>query len=564
MMIKFYRNNIQKYVKIGIYEIGAIATVAIAALLRLLLISQGWPVTDSDESTIGLMALHIANHGEHPVFFYGQNYMGSTAAYLVAGLFHLFGASTFTLRLGSIIFFTLFMISVYLLTSLLYSKPLALASLILLSLGSDSMLTTELHSIGGYPETLFFGALVLLLASWLALSPGRETSRYPRQWRYLVYGCWGLAAGLGLWSNLLIIPIVLVAALLLLVGCWREWRTWAFPCLLLGLVIGAFPLIYYNLTALPGQDSWSVLLYIHEVAKVYHLPVINRFKGAFLVSLPIITGVNPSCPVISGQHIGFSGPDASRCFVEYAAWGMGFTLLWLIASVLAIAALWKLRPRTEGQVWSDVERQTSVRHFARLVLLGSAGLTMFLYAISPNAALYLQSNDRYLIGLLITVPAVISPLWPGALTAARGARIIVAAKAMVLLLIGLVFLSGTIGIFQALPIAQNVDQQQEALIHDLLHSHVTRIYSDYWTCDRVTFQSNEQIICAVVDAQGHPIAIQNRYAAYMAIVQADQHAAYVLPAGSSMAAAFARKITQQDVRYQHLTFDGYEIYVPVA
>src|SRR6266851_4878209 len=153
MMIKFYRNNIQKYIKIGLYEIGAIATVAIAALLRLLLISQGWPVTDSDESTMGLMALHIANHGEHPVFFYGQNYMGSTEAYLAAGLFHLFGPSTFTLRLGSIIFFTLFMISLYLLTSLLYSKPLALASLILLSLGSDGMLTTE-FIVGGYPETL--------------------------------------------------------------------------------------------------------------------------------------------------------------------------------------------------------------------------------------------------------------------------------------------------------------------------------------------------------------------------------------------------------------------------
>ncbi len=40
-MIKFYRNNIQKYIKIGIYEIGAIAIVAIAALLRLLLNKSG-------------------------------------------------------------------------------------------------------------------------------------------------------------------------------------------------------------------------------------------------------------------------------------------------------------------------------------------------------------------------------------------------------------------------------------------------------------------------------------------------------------------------------------------
>ena len=65
-----------KYFKIGIHEICAFCLIIFATVLRIILIGQGWPQTDSDEGTMGLMALHIAYRGEHPIFFYGQGYMG--------------------------------------------------------------------------------------------------------------------------------------------------------------------------------------------------------------------------------------------------------------------------------------------------------------------------------------------------------------------------------------------------------------------------------------------------------------------------------------------------------
>ena len=188
---------------------------------------------------------------------------------------------------------------------------------------------------------------------------------------------------------------------------------------------------------------------------------------------------------------------------------------------------------------------------------------MFCYAVSPNAAAYPQTNDRYLIGLLIAIPAVISPLWGSNLTTGIATRIIAAAKGMLLILMMLVLFGGTQHVFQELPMTQVEVRQQEALIHDLLHIGATRIYSDYWTCDRITFQSNEQIICAVIDAQGQ--FVDNRYIPYVVAVQADPHAAYVFPAASPQAADFARKAALKDrSKYQHFTFDGYEIYLPRA
>ncbi len=139
-----------KQLKIGTYGIRAFLIIALATLLRIVLIAWGWPHSNADEDTMGIMAMHIVSHGELPIFFYGQNYMGTLEAYLGAIFFRFLGISVFSLRLGPVLLFALFLANMYLLTSLLYTKKLALITLILLSLGSSIMLDTELVALGGY------------------------------------------------------------------------------------------------------------------------------------------------------------------------------------------------------------------------------------------------------------------------------------------------------------------------------------------------------------------------------------------------------------------------------
>ena len=105
-------------------------------------------------------------------------------------------------------------------------------------------------------------------------------------------------------------------------------------------------------------------------------------------------------------------------------------------------------------------------------------------------------------------------------------------------------------------------EQQFALVHDLLRVGATRIYSDYWTCDRIIFQSNEQITCSVVDEQLQPG--YDRYLPYRAIVTASPHPAYVFPLNSPQASAFAHKVVASDGYYQNFIFDGYVVYQPVG
>src|SRR5258708_19539578 len=145
---------------------------------------------DSDEGTMGLMALHIAYRGEYPIFFYGQPFMGSLEAYLGAIFFHLLGSSVSSLRLGTIVLFTFFLVTMYCLTNLLYSKKLALVSLTLLTLGSGEILFRELEAAGGYPETLLFGPLLILYAICLALSSRPELPAGQSRWRLICYAGW--------------------------------------------------------------------------------------------------------------------------------------------------------------------------------------------------------------------------------------------------------------------------------------------------------------------------------------------------------------------------------------
>jgi len=416
-----------KQFKVGAYELSALGIIAFAVLLRIVLIAKGWPQTNSDEDTMGLMALHIANRGEHPIFFYGQNYMGAFEAYLGAALFHLFGVSVFTLRLGTILLFALFLVSMYLLASLLYTKKLALIVLVLLSLGSIVVLDTQLIALGGYPELLLFGSIGMLLASWLALTSGQYASWQTRCWRFIGYLCWGLVVGLGFWCDFLMISFILASGLLLALFCWRELLKGAVLCLLLGLLIGAFPLIVYNLKAPPGQDTLTILRILRhngsvELAQNHdynQLPLVRETRGTVLIALPSATGGPTFCADSELRLFGHTSLGAFPCLHVFESrrltllalgWSLGFVILWLVAVFQTIRALWELRPRSPTRTHSPEKREAIIRHSARLLLLGSAGLTLGLFISSPVSAVW-PTNARYLIGLLVALPALLSSLW---------------------------------------------------------------------------------------------------------------------------------------------------------
>src|SRR5579859_7141026 len=342
--------------RISRYGASALALILIGTAVRLAIVLLGYPADDSDEATMGLMALHINTRGEHPIFFYGQNYMGALEAYLGAAFFRLFGVSVLSLRLSVLLLFALFLAAMYALTSLLYGQRLALLALLLLSLGTKEMIVREIEAAGGYSEILLFGALALWLAAWLALRAQPHPSPAERRRRVAAYAALGLAAGLGIWSDWLILPFILTAFALVAIVCGRELRRLPGVALALGLVVGALPLIVFALQ-LVFQTAPAAAV---DVGLPRDPSVLaGEISGTFLISLPNMTGATAVCPLKAADawpltaHAGF---PVYACTAVRAGWGLLAVALWLWAVAVAVIAVRRLWRHSHLEKWTPMRR----------------------------------------------------------------------------------------------------------------------------------------------------------------------------------------------------------------
>ncbi len=547
----------------------AAALIAVGALIRLALLLAGWPATDADEGTMGLMSLHIANKGEWPLFFYGQSYMGTIQAYLGALMFHIFGVSVLSLRLGLLLLYILYLVVMSLLLRTLYDGAFALVGLALLDLGGPDLLRPQLLALGGYPETLLFGALALLLAVRLALTSGAQTDA--PGWRRLArFGVFGLTLGVAWWSDQLVFPFLLVAVALLVVFCHHELRWRGALAVVTGLIVGVLPQLIF-LTQ-PHEDGPSAVAAFEwqGMSTITRLPgqFVGRILGTLLVSLPNITGAGWVCKAPTLPNGALATPSsgaALACLGLRGMWSVALLTLGVVATLLVWQALRAYPPLRQAERWTVEQRASGVRLFGRLMLLLGAGLTLAFYLVSLAAATP-AGNARYLIELNIALPAMVYPLWvasggtrvSAAIVAFLSSRLLPARRAGLALLL-LVSLCGVVAAFQASAAMRARAQADQVFIHDLERLGVRHMHSEYWTCYRIIFLSQERITC---DAR-KPTLVEgfNRYPPYIAEVAADPNAPYVFPATSSHARTMARLAQNPTWPYTLIRMDGYVVYV---
>src|SRR5256885_3531353 len=195
-----------------------------ALLIRVWLVYHTHGVIDGDEAMVGIQAEHILR-GEHPYYFYGQPYMGSLEAYLMAILFAIAGPSVWMLRAEPILLSLAVVWLTWKLAGILADaaqlppfsrqmfKTIAALFAAILPL-YDTVL--ELRTLGGYIET-FVLMLCLLIAAfqltrrWQAGAANKELAL---RWVGI-----GFIVGLGYWVNPLIIIAVMAAAIWIVLFC---------------------------------------------------------------------------------------------------------------------------------------------------------------------------------------------------------------------------------------------------------------------------------------------------------------------------------------------------------
>jgi len=219
-------------------DAAAWAVLAAAAALR---VAGAWgarAVTDMDTSVVALMARHIAHGIDWPVFFYGQSYMGSLEPAGSALVMRLFGDGGFALALGPVLFS---MAALWALWRWARDAAGAVGGAVAVALGAVGPLVHfqfQYAARGGYMAAVLVDALVLWGAGRLAAD--WWTGRNGGTWRAAVLG---LAAGVGVWTDPIVVPALSAAAAVLLLGMrgriLRRWK--AVVAGVAGTVAGASP-----------------------------------------------------------------------------------------------------------------------------------------------------------------------------------------------------------------------------------------------------------------------------------------------------------------------------------
>ena len=102
-------------------------------------------------------------------------------------------------------------------------------------------------------------------------------------------------------------------------------------------------------------------------------------------------------------------------------------------------------------------------------------------------------------------------------------------------------------------------RQQDELVHTLVNLGVTKIYSGYWVCDRIIFQSREKVICAVVNEKMQPGL--TRYTAYKDVVDQSKNVAYVFTKGIDFHPSDYIRRFGDDKRYMQMQTSQYIIFI---
>ena len=422
--------------------------VVLAIALRVALLAADVVPFDGDEAVVALMARHILQDGERPIFFYGQAYSGALDAYLTAGVYALIGPRVLGGRLVQMALFALYVVMVYLLAGRVTgSRWTASASALLVAASTPLLATYTLVSVGGYGESLVLGTLIL----WLALRVTDDGAAIrPNLWAWVALGA---AGGLAFWVLGIAVVYLFPAALFIL---WRDrlrhWRLYVIA--FVAFVVFSSPWWFYDFT----HDHASVQFF----TKTPGLKLDNPLIG-LLFSLTVLWGMRFPW-------------QADLILVPFAV---------PLVALYVATFLYIVRPR-----------QAEARAAGRVLLLIQAGLYAALF-ISGRSGV--DVTGRYLLPL-VAVGAMFVAMLLGSIRREhpRLATVLLGYVAVFnLAATGLAACSTPPGLTTvSMPIARFDNRSDAALISFLADHGGTRGYSNFWVTYRIAFQSDERIILA--------------------------------------------------------------------
>lgn len=265
--------------KLNPWPIAVTALVLIGLAVR---VYAAWTLQyrpNSDHGLVALMAKHMAEGRDFPVFFYGQPYMGSLEPFASAVLIWLFGPTPFMVCLGVALTGVVLLPLIYVYGRDADSPLAGVLAVVYALVGSRVVLYFSVAPRGGYMTMMVFGFAAVWAACRIAtrLHAGHGVSRW-------AYAALGFLAGAGWWSNQLVVVFLATACIVLLLGFRLTMLTRGLIPALSGFVAGGLPWWLWNL-----RYEWGSFDFAGTFGKVTLKQGCRSFAEQFLS----LTGLEP-------------------------------------------------------------------------------------------------------------------------------------------------------------------------------------------------------------------------------------------------------------------------------
>jgi hypothetical protein len=442
-------------------ERGPFLTLSLVLVLglgvRLLFLAKTSFVIDSDEAIVGLMAKHILDGRTWPVFYYGQDYMGSLEAILASLSFATLGMSSASLKLVPLLFSVLQIGLVYALAHSFVGKRASLIAALLCALGPVTLILWSGKARGGFIEMMVLGTIALVLSCQLLTNRQCPYNRARFQ-----SVCLGLVLGLGWWVNnqisFYMLPIGLVVGSSFFINRpWKSAITLGLWCLS-SFLLGGAAFWYANIFGDPQWATFDVLF-----GDAGEVDMAEHFVGLF----------NDALPIIFGARRFWSNEDV----FPFA------TQLFYIAYGLSLSAL----------LYNAFTQREKRMHY--LLILSFIASVMFIFAASKFG--WLSRAPRYILPLY-SVNFIVLAIGLEKLFSSRSPyfRCSAFCSLVILVLAQLAPLAVPPGITVGQPFVfegDRVAKDQSELYRWLRSNGYKHIFTNYWIGYRVAFETSEEI-----------------------------------------------------------------------
>jgi 4-amino-4-deoxy-L-arabinose transferase-like glycosyltransferase len=449
-------------------SLSTVTVLAVALLWRVIVLSTGTVTFHSDEAIVGLMARHINLGQPIPTFFYGQPYMGSLDALLVAGAFRVFGESVLAIRIPQLALYLGFVATTMLLANRVADQRTQVMAGLLVALGAPVVVLYTTMTLGGYGELLLLGN-VALIAGWEIGRSGKPL------WLWALLGA---AVGLGWWTHGLIVTYALGVGAWLLIQ--RRLTLRGVLLAAVGFIALSLPWWVYQLAN--DWESVRFLLGGFAGSTVSPVSVPDKLIGLLLIGVPGLVGARYS-------------------------WESG---LWSPLGWLAVVA-WVVMVVKPTPVNDQVQMRRGARRYLWLIV--AAFTVVFLFS-----SFGVDATGRYLLPLVTPLVILLAMGTRGRI----GTVVVVALIASQV--VGVINAIGKQppGLTPQFDPATDMPNTDDPALIQFLSKRELRLgYSTYWVSYRIAFLSGEGIILAPVlpyDADLRRVGT-DRYPAYTKQVQ---------------------------------------------